>query len=95
MLRYMATPLALRLDDDTATDDVIAICLRLAVLQDDLRSKPGIFTGMESSIQVSLIAKFYLASRTSNFGALLSHCRCLIRSSPMALVAPQLVIVLA
>ncbi|GFW62707.1 hypothetical protein TNCV_2624701 [Trichonephila clavipes] len=53
MLRYMATPLALRLgDDDTATDDVVAICLRLAVLLYDLRSKPGTFTGMESSIQV-------------------------------------------
>uniref|UniRef100_T1IFZ9 Uncharacterized protein n=1 Tax=Rhodnius prolixus TaxID=13249 RepID=T1IFZ9_RHOPR len=45
MLRYMATPPALRLDDDdTTTDDVVAICLFLAVLQYDLRSKPGTFT---------------------------------------------------
>ncbi|GFT01444.1 hypothetical protein TNCV_3215381 [Trichonephila clavipes] len=40
MLRYMAPPPALRLDDDnTATDDVVAKCLRLAVLQYDRRSK--------------------------------------------------------
>ncbi|GFX76705.1 hypothetical protein TNCV_664121 [Trichonephila clavipes] len=32
MLRYMATPPALRLDDDTATNIVAAICLGLAVL---------------------------------------------------------------
>ena len=41
----------------TATDDVVAICLFLTVLQYDLRSKP-IFTGMEFSIQVSVIAKY-------------------------------------
>ncbi|GFW38830.1 hypothetical protein TNCV_3881971 [Trichonephila clavipes] len=36
MLRYMATPPALRLDeDDIPTDDVVAVCLRLAVLQYD------------------------------------------------------------
>ncbi|GFR18979.1 hypothetical protein TNCT_276541 [Trichonephila clavata] len=58
MLRYMVTPPALRLDDvDTATDDVVAICLRLTVFQYDLRSKPGTFNGMESFLQVSLIAK--------------------------------------
>ena len=39
MLQYMVTPLALRLDDDddTATDDVVAICMFLALLQYDLR----------------------------------------------------------
>ncbi|GFR06955.1 hypothetical protein TNCT_454971 [Trichonephila clavata] len=53
MLRYMATPSALRLDDDdTATDDVVAICMRLALLQYHLRSKPGEFTGIETSIHV-------------------------------------------
>ncbi|GFR33931.1 hypothetical protein TNCT_432071 [Trichonephila clavata] len=59
MLQYMAIPTALLLDDDddTATDDVVAICLRLAVLQYDLRSTPGTFTGMKSFIQVSLIAR--------------------------------------
>ncbi|GFW86679.1 hypothetical protein TNCV_4334631 [Trichonephila clavipes] len=74
MLLYMATPSALRLDDgDTATYDVVAICLRLAALLDDLKSKPGTFTRMESSIQVSLIAKFCLTNRTSDTGALLAH----------------------
>ncbi|GFV45789.1 hypothetical protein TNCV_2321491 [Trichonephila clavipes] len=54
LMQYMATPPALQLDyDDTATNDVVAICLHLAVLQYDLRSKPGTLTGMESSIQVS------------------------------------------
>ncbi|GFT07680.1 hypothetical protein TNCV_4046021 [Trichonephila clavipes] len=58
MLRCMATPRALRFDDDdTAIDDVVAICLHLAALQYDLKSKPGTFTGMESFIQVSLIAR--------------------------------------
>ncbi|GFV64548.1 hypothetical protein TNCV_4965291 [Trichonephila clavipes] len=53
MLRYMATPPALWLDDDnTATDDVAEICLRLVVLQ-YIRSKPGSFTGMESSIRLA------------------------------------------
>uniref|UniRef100_T1HY79 Uncharacterized protein n=1 Tax=Rhodnius prolixus TaxID=13249 RepID=T1HY79_RHOPR len=48
MLRYMATPPALRLDDDdTATDDVVAICLFLPVLQYDLRSKPDTFTASQ------------------------------------------------
>ena len=47
ILRYMTTPPALRLDDDTATDDVVAIYLFLAVLQYDLRSKLGTFTDME------------------------------------------------
>ncbi|GFV94811.1 hypothetical protein TNCV_1028091 [Trichonephila clavipes] len=77
LLRYMATPLALQLDDeeDIDTDDVVAIFVRLAVLQNDLRSKPGTFTGMESSIQVLLIAKFCLASRASDSGTLLSDCR--------------------
>ncbi|GFY11136.1 hypothetical protein TNCV_4471221 [Trichonephila clavipes] len=95
MLRYMVTPPALRLDDDgTATDDVVSTCLRLAVLQYDLRSKSCTFTGMESSIQVSLIAKLCLASTTSDSGALLSHCRCSIGSSAMALAATQMVVVL-
>ncbi|GFQ73837.1 hypothetical protein TNCT_146931 [Trichonephila clavata] len=57
MLRYMATPPALRLVDDTTTDCVVAICLRLAVLQYDLRLKPGTFPGIESSPQVSLVAR--------------------------------------
>ncbi|GFR32996.1 hypothetical protein TNCT_707151 [Trichonephila clavata] len=58
MLRYMVTSSALKLDDhDTTTNDVVAICLYLAVLQYYLRSITGTFTGMESSIQVSLIAK--------------------------------------
>ncbi|GFW89844.1 hypothetical protein TNCV_2425011 [Trichonephila clavipes] len=49
MLRYMATTPAFRLvDDDTTTDDV---------LHYDIRSKLGTFTGMESFIQVSLIAR--------------------------------------
>ncbi|GFR28734.1 hypothetical protein TNCT_165501 [Trichonephila clavata] len=40
MVRYMVTPPALRLgDDDATTDDAVAICLRLAVLQYDLRSQ--------------------------------------------------------
>ena len=57
MLQYMATPPALRLeDDDTATDDVVAICMFLALLQYDLRWKPGTFIGMKISIQISLIA---------------------------------------
>ncbi|GFR11787.1 hypothetical protein TNCT_345331 [Trichonephila clavata] len=85
MLRYMATPPALRLnDDDTATDDIVAICVRLAVLQYDLILKACTFTGMEFFIQVSLIAKFCLASRTSDSGALLSRCRCSIGSSLIA-----------
>ena len=59
MLRCMVTPPTLRLDDDDpATDDVFAICLFLTVLQYDLRSKPGIFTGMKFSIQVAVIAKY-------------------------------------
>ncbi|GFV07633.1 hypothetical protein TNCV_4941351 [Trichonephila clavipes] len=95
MLRCMLIPPALRLDDYTATDKEVAICLRLAVLQHDLRSKPGTFTGMEPSIQVSLIVKFCLASKRSDSGALLSHCRCLIGSSLMVLAAPQLVIELS
>ncbi|GFR07438.1 hypothetical protein TNCT_290661 [Trichonephila clavata] len=42
LLRYMATPPDLRLvDNDTTTDDEVAICLRLAALKYDLRSKPG------------------------------------------------------
>ncbi|GFR13130.1 hypothetical protein TNCT_99121 [Trichonephila clavata] len=58
MLRYKAIPPALRFDDDnTTTDDVVAICLRLAVLQYDIRSKQSTFFGMESSSQVSLIAR--------------------------------------
>ncbi|GFV65169.1 hypothetical protein TNCV_2701111 [Trichonephila clavipes] len=37
MLRYIVTPPALRIDDDdTATDDMDAICLCLAVLLDYL-----------------------------------------------------------
>ncbi|GFS80012.1 hypothetical protein TNCV_751271 [Trichonephila clavipes] len=56
MLRCMTTPPALRLDDDddddTVTDNVVAICMRLAVLQYYLRSKPGTFTGLESSIRI-------------------------------------------
>ncbi|GFQ84045.1 hypothetical protein TNCT_424141 [Trichonephila clavata] len=45
MLQYMETVPALRLDDDdTTTDDVVAICLRLAVLQYGIISKPGTFT---------------------------------------------------
>ena len=53
MLRYMETPPVLRLDDDhIATDEVVAICLFLAVLQYDLRWKPGTFSGMDVSIQV-------------------------------------------
>ncbi|GFU44773.1 hypothetical protein TNCV_3150681 [Trichonephila clavipes] len=91
MLRYIVTPPALRIDDDTATDDMDAICLRLAVLLDYLRSKPCTFTGMESSIQV-LIAKFCLTSRTSDSGALLSHCRYSIGSSLMPLAAPVIVL---
>ena len=44
MLRYMATSPAMGLDDDdTATDDVVAICLFLAILQYNFRLK---FTGM-------------------------------------------------
>ncbi|GFX42582.1 hypothetical protein TNCV_261171 [Trichonephila clavipes] len=82
-------------DDDTAIDDVVSICQRLAVLQYDLRSNPGTFTSKESSLQVSLIAKFCIASRTSYSGALLSHCRCSIGSLSMALAAIPLVIVLA
>ncbi|GFV74143.1 hypothetical protein TNCV_4510491 [Trichonephila clavipes] len=54
----MATPPTLRLDDDTTTDDVVEIFLSLVALQNYLRSKPGTFPGMESSIQVSLIAEF-------------------------------------
>ncbi|GFQ86838.1 hypothetical protein TNCT_642501 [Trichonephila clavata] len=51
MLRYMVTSPALKLDDhDTTTNDVVAIRLYLAVLQYYLRSIPGTFTGMESSI---------------------------------------------
>ncbi|GFQ71247.1 hypothetical protein TNCT_567591 [Trichonephila clavata] len=62
----MVSPQALQLDDDdTATDDVVAICLRLAVLQYDLISKPETFTGMESSIQVSMITKFCLQAEPS------------------------------
>ncbi|GFV68767.1 hypothetical protein TNCV_694351 [Trichonephila clavipes] len=58
MLRYIVTPPALRLDDDDiATDDIVTICLRLAVLQYDHRSNSSTFTGMESSIKVSLVAK--------------------------------------
>ena len=42
MLQYMAILSALRLDDDdTASDEVVSICLVLAVLQYDLRSKPS------------------------------------------------------
>ncbi|GFX01767.1 hypothetical protein TNCV_2921531 [Trichonephila clavipes] len=96
MLPYMATVPALRLDDDDiATDDVVDICQRLAVLQYDLRSKPGTFIGMESSLQVTLIAKFSFASGASDSGALLLHGRCSIGSSLMALTTTQLVIVLA
>ena len=59
----MVTPLALRLDDDdTSTDDVVAFYLSLAVLQYNLRSKPGTFTGTEFSIQISLIAIWQLRS---------------------------------
>ncbi|GFR32416.1 hypothetical protein TNCT_366791 [Trichonephila clavata] len=58
MLRYMATSPALQLDDgDAATGDVVAIRLLVVVLKYDLRIKSDTFTGMESSIQVSLIAK--------------------------------------
>ena len=53
MLRHMKTPLVLRLDDDdTATYEVVAICLFLEILQYDLISKPGTFSGMDFSIQV-------------------------------------------
>lgn len=52
MLRYMATPPAMRLDDDDTASG-----LRLAVLRYDSRSNPGTCTGFESSIHVSLIAK--------------------------------------
>ncbi|GFR14858.1 hypothetical protein TNCT_646241 [Trichonephila clavata] len=83
MLQYMETPPAFRLDDDITTNNAIAILLGLPVLQYDLRSKPGTFTGMEFSIQMSLIDKLCLASKTSNSSALLSHCKCSIRSSPM------------
>ncbi|GFV92562.1 hypothetical protein TNCV_1744671 [Trichonephila clavipes] len=89
----MVNPPALRID--TATDDEDAVCLRLAVLLDYLRTKPGTFTDIESSIQVSLIAKFCLTSRTYDSGALLSLCRRSIGSSPMALASTQLIIVLA
>ncbi|GFQ78757.1 hypothetical protein TNCT_698561 [Trichonephila clavata] len=54
----MVTPPALPLgDDDTTPNDVVAICLRLAVLHYDIRLKPDTFTGIESSIQVSLISR--------------------------------------
>ncbi|GFR00874.1 hypothetical protein TNCT_163791 [Trichonephila clavata] len=55
MLRYISTPPALRHDeDDTTTDNVVAICLHLAGLKYDFRLKPGSFTVMDTSIQVSL-----------------------------------------